>query len=51
MNTKDPDGLSPELAKSIRESNEAYFKAERARDAERLRAYEEECLASWGNGK
>lgn len=46
--TRDPDGLSPELAKSIRESNARYFEKQRQRDARLLRNYETECLASWG---
>ena len=47
----DIDGLSPELAKAIRESNAKYFEKERQRDARRLRAYEAECLASWEESK
>lgn len=31
----------------IKAANAAYFAAERKRDAERLAAYQRECLASW----
>ena len=48
---KDPDNLPADLARRIREDHAAYFAAERARDAERLKEYQADCLASWEGRK
>ena len=44
----DPDNLTAEVAKAIRESHARHYAKERQRDARLLAAYEAECLASWG---